>query len=95
MIEGNEKSVDVALALEAYEMTHLRHYDVCVLVDPNPSYGGKLLIKRCTYIDYENGFPTYWFLGDNRDNSRDSREFGFVYRENVVAKVLFAKERVK
>jgi cold shock CspA family protein/uncharacterized LabA/DUF88 family protein len=38
MIEGNEKSVDVALALEAYEMTHLRHYDVCVLVAGDSDY---------------------------------------------------------
>lgn len=38
MTEGNEKSVDVALALEAYEMTHLRHYDVCVLVAGDSDY---------------------------------------------------------
>ena len=38
MNEGNEKSVDVALALEAYEMTHLRHYDVCVLVAGDSDY---------------------------------------------------------
>ncbi len=38
MTEGNEKSVDVALALEAYEMAHLRHYDVCVLVAGDSDY---------------------------------------------------------
>lgn len=38
MLEGNEKSVDVALALEAYEMTHLRKYDVCVLVAGDSDY---------------------------------------------------------
>jgi cold shock CspA family protein/uncharacterized LabA/DUF88 family protein len=38
MNEGNEKSVDVALALEAYEMTHLRHYDVCILVAGDSDY---------------------------------------------------------
>ncbi len=38
MTEGNEKSVDVALALEAYEMTHLRQYDVCILVAGDSDY---------------------------------------------------------
>jgi len=38
MQEGSEKSIDVALALEAYELTQLKHYDVCVLVAGDGDY---------------------------------------------------------
>ena len=36
--DGIEKSVEVALSLEAYEMTHMKNYDVCVLVAGDSDY---------------------------------------------------------
>lgn len=36
--DGVEKSVEVALSLEAYEMTRLKNYDVCVLVAGDSDY---------------------------------------------------------
>lgn len=38
MKEGNEKSVDVALALEALELTLLKGFDVCVLIAGDGDY---------------------------------------------------------
>ncbi len=38
MMEGNEKSVDVALALEAYELTMLKKFDICVLIAGDGDY---------------------------------------------------------
>jgi signal peptidase I len=42
--------------------------------------------KRVDHIDPEKG---YWLLGDNLDESHDSRAFGYVPWENIHKKVLF------
>jgi signal peptidase I len=49
---------------------------------------GKFLIdgkETTTYVIERN---YYFMMGDNRDNSADSRYWGFVPRENIVAKAL-------
>lgn len=44
MTEGNEKSVDIALALEAYELTVLKKFDVCVVIAGDGDYAP--LVKK-------------------------------------------------
>ena len=56
-------------------------------------HGYRLCIKRLAKVDTSFGSEMCFFLGDNRDNSYDSREFGWVSRVDIVAKVLFSKER--
>jgi signal peptidase I len=37
----------------------------------------------------ELGPDEYWVMGDNRNHSRDSREFGPILRDVIVGEVLF------
>lgn len=50
------------------------------------NYGDiRLIIKRLDHINEEKGC---YFLGDNSEMSYDSREFGYVSKYQIVAKVM-------
>lgn len=49
---------------------------------------GEVLIKRVWYISRQH---LIYVLGDNLDNSIDSRDFGGIERSQIVSKVLFPK----
>lgn len=62
-----------------------------VYVFKSPTHEGRLLIKRVKRVRYDlNGI---YFLGDNTDDSHDSRDFGYVDPKNIVAKII--KPRIK
>lgn len=52
----------------------------------------RYVVKRLIYIDYSGKL---FFQGDNLDCSFDSRDYGLVPRENVVAQVNLKEERKK
>ena len=58
-----------------------------VLVARENSFGARdfYQVKRVT--DYKDG--EFFITGDNPDFSTDSREFGWVRRDEVIAKLLF------
>lgn len=61
-----------------------------------PPYEGreeKFVIKRLKGIMMSrDGTPRYYFLGDNTDDSYDSRYYGYVDYHNVVAHIVLRKE---
>lgn len=47
-------------------------------------YSGKYFIKRVIKIKHGE----YYVLGDNKNHSLDSREFGFIARKDIIGKVI-------
>ncbi len=58
--------------------------DVIVLKDPR---NNKLILKRINKIEDKK----YFVLGDNKNESTDSRVFGYITRKNIIGKVIFPK----
>jgi len=58
-----------------------------VAVFNSPENEELLLVKRITEVKSENGRFYYFMMGDNRDNSHDSRVFGWVQERLIVGKV--------
>lgn len=56
--------------------------DIVIAKDPRT---GRLLLKRI--ISKTTG--TYFIEGDNKERSTDSRNFGFLSRSSIIAKIIY------
>lgn len=48
-----------------------------------------VLVKRIAYTVHENGQTYYYVLGDNADNSTDSRNFGLIPESSVIGRAKY------
>jgi signal peptidase I len=83
-VEAREKAVRVNGVL--FPATHTFHLDPRVFpADPSEPEGAR---KRDTFGPVEVSPAHYWAMGDNRDNSYDSRYWGPVPQGNVKGRAL-------
>lgn len=59
------------------------------IIDPSRFPGGDQCIYNQAGVECTVPPGHYFMVGDNRDNSRDSRYWGFVPEENIVGKAFF------
>ena len=87
------KDKELLLGRSKFNADNIKVGDVVVF--KTPYVRDKLLIKR-VYAIHEEVFSdskSFFMLGDNRDNSNDSRNFGWIDEEDLVAVVINPRER--
>ena len=79
---------DWILSKKVYKRDNLKLNNIYIFKSPS----GRIAIKRL--VDYSEG--NCFFVGDNSKNSYDSRNYGWIYKEDVIAEVIwFPKHRME
>lgn len=58
-----------------------------IIIFQNPSNPNEKLIKRISKKKFENNEYKFWVLGDNKQHSIDSRNFGYVNKNHIFGRV--------
>lgn len=62
--------------------------DVVICKDPR---SGRMIVKRIAEVRKTPSGYTYFVCGDNREESTDSRIFGWISRSHIVGKVIYSQ----
>lgn len=76
---------EIILGTRLYRKSKLKVGDVIVYKSPNEN---RIVIKRIAKIKTHYGHNYYFCLGDNLDNSYDSRYYGSISSKSIVCKVI-------
>ena len=79
------KDGEIIFGTRLYRKSKLRKRDVIIYTSPREE---RIVIKRIDDIRKKNNRLYFYCLGDNRDYSYDSREYGYVSSKRLKCKVL-------
>lgn len=86
------KDGEILIGTMIFNRNKLKIGDVVVYRSPSDD---RLVIKRITDIllDYKHTY--FFFEGDNKEDSYDSRNYGYVHIDNLVCKVINQRKQKK
>lgn len=85
------KDGEFHLMLKVLPSDKISKGDVVLFNSPTDLQG--LSLKRVTDIKEVNGEEMFYLLGDNSNDSLDSRFYGYVYRDTIKAKFIKPREK--
>ena len=83
---------EIIMGTKLYRKSKLKIGDVILYQCPTDTE--RTVIKRIDTIRYRNWVYQFYCLGDNKNNSHDSRDYGFVHSKHLVCKVINPRRNI-